>query len=136
MSRITTLVIHHSAGGRDTTSLEDIRRMHTDPDRKPYPLRDVAYHYVVEGSGCLRVGRDLSEKGAHAPPNTGRIGICLTGDNTVPGELWSAEQIATLHHVINAMRLLWPNIRVEGHRDLMRPGYTECPGLDVAGLFG
>ncbi len=107
-----------------------------DPNKKGGPFRDIGYAYVIEGSGIIRIGRRLPETGAHAPPNADRIGVCATGDNTVTGELWGSEQIAALHTLVNATKLLFPWIVVTGHRDVMAPGYTECPGLDVGALFG
>ena len=130
MKQITTLVIHHSASGRDTTTLGEISHWHIDRGWK-----DIGYHYVIEGSGIVRIGRRLPETGAHAPPNADRIGVCVTGDNTVTGELWNAEQIAALHTLVNALRVVVPWIEVTGHRDVMAPGYTECPGLDIEALF-
>ncbi len=129
MRQITTLVIHHSASGRDTTTLEMIEHWHINNRG----WKSIGYHYVIEGSGIIRIGRRLPETGAHAPPNADRIGVCATGDNTVTGELWGSEQIAALHTVVNAVKLLLPWIVVKGHRDV---GNTECPGLDVGALFG
>lgn len=126
------LVVHHSASPRDTTTLELIREWHTDPRKKGGPFRDVGYHFVIEASGAIRPGRPLPRIGAHAPPNAKRIGFCIAGDNTVAGENWNGAQIVSAIRLIGAVRLLWPSIDVEGHRDVMAPGYTECPGLDVA----
>jgi N-acetyl-anhydromuramyl-L-alanine amidase AmpD len=90
---------------------------------------------VILADGTIRVGRALSQRGAHAPPNTGRIGVCLVGDNTVDGRGWTLEQIAKLERYVDAVRLLYPGILVGGHRDVMR-GHTACPGLDVRDLVG
>ena len=38
--------------------------------------------------------------------------------------------------MVAPVRLLWPGIEVCGHGDVMVPGHTECPGVDVEGLRG
>ncbi len=135
MKYIRLIVIHHSDSPRDSTTLEDIRRWHTDPSRPGGPFDDIGYHFVIEGDGQIRHGRLLPLQGAHARPNNSRIGICITGDNTQPGEEWSTEQLLSGRLLVAALRTVWPGLPVEGHRDVMRHGYTVCPGVDVSELF-
>lgn len=131
MTRIERLVIHHSASPRGT-SFNSIRQWHL---RKGW--NDIGYNYVILGNGKLRVGRALPTTGAHAKgKNATSIGVCVVGNNTKDGQHWAVEQRATLRKVVAACRLLWPDIKVCGHRDVMAPGYTECPGVDVEAAFG
>ena len=152
---VETLVVHHSGSPLGTT-FEQVEAWHTDPkdlrdgrvrwQKKTYRNRAalpravrelkgngwdaIGYHALVLANGELRQGRPITERGAHAPPNRGRIGICVVGDNTVVGQGWTFEQIVSLRRWVEAAQLLFPGIVVCGHRDAM-PGHTECPGLDV-----
>ncbi len=130
MNEVRTIIIHHSASSRDSTSLEKIDAWHRDRG-----FDEIGYHFVIEGGGELRHGRALPRDGAHAPPNPGRIGICITGNNTQRGEEWSIEQLLSARVLIGALRTVWPGLPVEGHRDVMREGYTACPGVDIGELF-
>ena len=132
MKRIDTLAVHHSASPRETTTLEQIRAWHLERG-----FSDIGYHAVVLCDGRLRLGRPIPQTGAHARgSNATAIGVCLIGNNLVEGEHWIRPQIETLRRIVAAARVFWPEIRVCGHRDLMAPGYTECPGLDVLELLG
>lgn len=135
IGEVAQLIVHHSASPL-LTSFEDIVAWHTKPkpEGRGWPM--VGYHRVVLPDGSIREGRPLNMRGAHAPPNRGRIGICLIGDNTKAGEGWTFNQIATLRRFCEAARVLYPQLRIAGHRDVMRPGYTECPGLSVTDLLG
>lgn len=127
MIRIEHLVIHHSASPRNTT-VDQIREWH-----KARGWKDVGYHYVVEGDGEIKIGRPLPDTGAHVRSrNRNAIGICVVGNNTDSFQRWLPLQIAVLLDLIKAVRLLWPDIKICGHRDLAS---TQCPGLDVAGLM-
>ncbi len=129
MKTVETIVIHHSASARSTTAAE-IRKWHK---RKGWD--DIGYHYVIEENGEVKIGRRLPTTGAHARPNEGRVGICITGDNTTPGEEWSTEQLLSARVLVSALRMVWPGLPIEGHRDVMAPGYTVCPGVDVSELL-
>lgn len=132
MNRIERLVIHHSASGRGTTFAQ-IRKWHTDPKPRGNGWSDIGYNFVILGNGKLRVGRPLPTTGAHAKgKNSTSIGVCVTGNNTKPGQEWTPVQIATLTELKEACELLWPGIEVCGHRDV---GSTQCPGLDAAAVF-
>ena len=122
------LVIHHSAGSPNTT-LEDIDRMHRK-ERDP-PFLMVGYHHVIEGSGEIRAGRPMDWIGAHAPPhNSDSIGVCVVGDNTNLEDRWTQAQWRSLYHYVKACLVLWPYLKVRGHRDIGSTA-TECPGLDI-----
>ncbi len=135
IGEIERLVIHHSASPI-TTTFEEILAWHTKPKPEGNGWPAVGYHKVILYDGTVRIGRPIHVRGAHAPPNRGRIGVCLVGDNTKPGQGWTFEQIDALKREVEAWRVVVPGILVCGHRDIMRPGYTECPGLDVRDLVG
>jgi len=136
MEKISSVVIHHSASSRNGTTLEDIRRWHTDPGRPGGPFDDIGYHFVIDGRGHICHGRKLPEKGAHATPNEGRIGVCIVGDNTKPGDEWNAEQIISTRLLLASLRMVWPDLYLFGHGDLKGHETNECPGVNVKRLFG
>lgn len=127
--RIQLLAIHHSASGRATT-LEQIRSWHE--------LRgwsDVGYHFVIEGDGTLRPGRNPNEIGAHAKGhNMHSLGVCVVGDNTQPSLAWSEDQRQSLVDFVRWFRRFYPEADIMGHRDL-KDAATLCPGLDVRALL-
>lgn len=135
IGEVDRLVVHHSAS-RLTTTFEEIVHWHVDSKPEGNGWIDIGYHHVILYDGSIRAGRPLDARGAHAPPNTGRIGVCLVGDNTLDGEGWTVEQIVKLRQYVAAVRLLFPGITVSGHRDVMSRGYTECPGVNIQEILG
>ena len=130
MNQFTHFVVHHSGASR-MQSVETIRRIHIEERH----FSDIAYHWVIDGRAKLHVGRQIPTTGSHAPPNSTRLGCMVTGDNTKSGQGWTPEQVAMLQQVWAAVSLLMPWVALAGHSELMRPGYTECPGLDVRALL-
>ncbi|MEK6948447.1 MAG: peptidoglycan recognition family protein [Nanoarchaeota archaeon] len=62
-------IIHHS-GSKDHT-FEELVSLHLDRER----MGAVGYHFVIDQEGNIYYTRDLKFKGAHAYPNTGKVGI-------------------------------------------------------------
>ncbi len=135
IGEIEELIVHHSASPPSTT-FEDIVAWHTKPKPEGRGWAFVGYHRVILLDGSIREGRPITIRGAHAPPNKGRLGVCVVGDNTKSGQGWTVDQIAALRRFVSAVRIVIPQIRVAGHKDVMRPGYTACPGLDVRDVLG
>ncbi len=133
MKSITQFIVHHSGGAR-SQSVESIRRYHKAPKPKGRGYSDIAYHYIIDGQAKLFVGRPIPQTGAHAPPNATRIGCCVIGDNTKPGQEWTPKQKRALAALWRAVKYIWPGIELAGHYDVM-PGHTECPGIDVRKLL-
>ncbi len=63
------IVVHH-AGSVDYT-IEDLIGLH----REKLGWGAIGYHFLIGSAGELYYARDLRFKGAHAYPNTGKIGI-------------------------------------------------------------
>ena len=119
---IRLIVVHHTASPRSTT-WRDIQRWHW----KRFKMHS-GYHRIIESDGFVMDGQRIQKRGAHAPPNSGRFGIVVVGDNTVPGRGWNATQwdslIRELHYWCDRL----PNADICGHNQT-KP--TECPGLDI-----
>lgn len=128
MRTIDTLVVHHSAS-RNTVRPATIKRWHIDKG-----WSDVGYHWLIDASGTLYAGRPFWKQGAHAKGrNRNSLGVCVIGDQTRPASLehrWTVAQHATLSRLISAVRLIFGEVEVVGHRDAGSTA-TECPGVDV-----
>ena len=121
----TEITIHHSASPLKTT-VADIRRWHVE-ERE---WADIGYHYVITSDGKIHTGRPIRYQGAHCPPNAGRIGICVVGNNTSKLSRWKHGQVHALEYLAVALTTIFPTIKlVHGHRDT--GAATECPGCDI-----
>jgi len=141
---LTHVVIHHSAGPPSQT-FEEIERFHTTPTASGGKgFLAIGYHVVILPDGRVRHGRRLPVQGAHAPNpvrkdvpapsfNATSIGVCLIGDNTVPGREWTAEQVLSLRRYLDALDKVAPGLTLLGHRDTGKA--TECPGIDRGKLL-
>lgn len=123
MNHFSEIIIHHSASPRKTT-INDIRGWH-----KAKGWSDIGYHYVIEDDGEVLVGRRLPETGAHAPPNAGRIGICVVGANTSNGDRWGPAQWAALVDLTVSLLTVFPWIGINGVKRHSDTKATKCPGL-------
>ena len=131
MRTIRRIVCHHSASS-PTTTPDEIRRWHVDGNG----WSDIGYHYVLhigeDGEWTAAKGRPEARNGSHAQGNNAdSIGICVAGDYT-DRPLPETAEIALcalvagkcIEHGIGADA-------VYGHSEVMRPGYTQCPGYDM-----
>jgi N-acetyl-anhydromuramyl-L-alanine amidase AmpD len=120
--RYLFIVIHHSASGRWAT-VKDIRKWH-EKNRQ-----GIGYHYVIEGDGAIKTGRNLRIKGAHCrgEGNKFGIGICIVGDNTKEEDKWTYNQISAGKKLVTQIKSVIPNLEIYGHSDFWP---TECPGFD------
>lgn len=91
----------------------------------------IGYHRYIEHDGFVMDGRRIQVRGAHAPPNANRLGICVAGWNgnmEHPEWAWSERQWQSL---INEM-YYWgdrlPNLLWCGHNQTKA---TLCPGLNL-----
>lgn len=129
MRPIEGIAFHHSASSLATT-MRDLHQWHVVENG----WSAIGYHHIVLGDGTIRAVRHPRRSGAHVlGKNSVLIGICIVGDNTVPGSGWTFEQITSGQSLLNAYRLIIPGIEFKGHRDWARG--TECPGLDVKEVF-
>lgn len=124
---IKELIIHHTASWPDMTAAEIIR-MHVEDNG----WDDAGYHYFINEAGKLHYLRPVASQGAHAPPNRGRLGLAIAGDNTVEMRRWYPVQIRSAQRVIDAFEMLYPGLAVLGHREVAD---TLCPGLDLPDVF-
>ena len=124
-----TLIVHHSASTRETTTVEKIRSWH-----KSRGFADIGYHYVIEADGRVRPGRSPHDQGAHdLGENVNTRGVCVVGDNTVDLERWNGSQISSLIYLMQSHQMVYgADFRFRLHREDEPDSPTECPGLSDA----
>ena len=134
MAPITRLTIHHSAMYfRDTrpaacaAQILQIQREHM----QGRGYGDIGYHFLIDPSGRVWVGRDMQWQGAHAEGdnNIGNIGICLLGNflKGRSGQGPTTAQVDTMQRLVVSLMRKY-DIGADAiycHKDLKA---TECPG--------
>lgn len=98
-------------------------------------FQDIGYHFVIQPSGVLELGRSPTLMGAHVlGDNTGNIGVCLIGKDR-----FTYKQFKTLRKLLNELHLkfeIQPD-RIFGHHEFnsaKKQGKT-CPNIRMADLI-
>ena len=95
-------------------------------------FRDVGYHFFINKSGNVQLGRPVHETGAHVKGhNSNSIGICLHGrDGFTP------EQFSTLRELVNELKseLGLDTMDIVPHRDL--DNKKTCPNFNIYEVLG
>lgn len=129
LSRITRIIIHHSATLSGRFNMYDFARWHIDPNgRLKAPA--IAYHFGIEPDGKIYQSNPLEAISWHTVnANYNGIGIELNGNFEI--EQPPKEQIKSLKWLIKYLRKkLKSNLDVYGHREI--PGnQTSCPGKNL-----
>ena len=123
------IVIHHSASSRDRTTIPDINTWHKARDFTLSSLGYyIGYHYVILADGEVVQTRRDNEVGCHCIPNTGKLGICLTGNFEV--EIPTDLQLSALKTLSDKLCKVYniDNRQILGHRELSN---TACPGENL-----
>jgi len=123
MRRIKGIIVHHSAGP-DAWTYEDIDRVHWARG-----FEGCGYHFIVEASGRIRMGRRLDLMGAHASRhNEGTIGVCFIGSFegglSVPDAQWAAG-VSLVRDLCRQFEIGAADVL--GHKETKA---TACPGFE------
>lgn len=130
------IVVHHSwwpttgdysrRGGAETIAA--IQTFH----QRDRGWNDVGYHYLIGPEGLIFQGRPADVVGAHAVPNTGKVGICMVGnfDPLPEGDPLSKESQDSLRELVVylADRYDISSNELYGHRNFSS---KTCPGDQV-----
>lgn len=122
MRKVNWIIVHQSASNNPKhDNIETIRDWHTSQG-----WADIGYHWFINKSGEVFVGRSESRIGAHTKGhNKDSIGICLSGEGEkTPAQLKSLENL--IFNICTRYNL--GKDSVLGHNDLAP---TECPGFDL-----
>jgi N-acetyl-anhydromuramyl-L-alanine amidase AmpD len=130
MRKIAKIIIHHTASGRDITTVAMIDAWHQVrwPDFKSSLGFFVGYHYVI-GKDFVTQTRSDQEDGAHTYGfNDDSIGICLTGnfETETPSQFQLDELRKLVLRLLGQYGLQEKDIYC--HRDLTA---TACPGKNL-----
>lgn len=125
------LVIHHTAipdqdQYQGATTVRGIQGFH----QNGRGWIDIGYHFLIGPEGIIYQGRPETVRGAHATPNTDKVGICLIGDYQDNDELKpeTRQALVDLLAWLAATYEIDPQSKITGHRDW---NDTNCPGIDV-----
>lgn len=138
--RIDKIIIHCSA----TPELEDATVEQIRAEHKRLGWSDIGYHYVIYRDGSIHEGRDVDIQGAHCADsngNVGSIGICYVGGVEMrrpeltyaqlkAKDTRTPQQKVALLNLLCELRVLYPNAKILGHRDLDKHG-KQCPSFDA-----
>lgn len=124
---IKTIILHHSASDQNKTTIADIEAWHKL--RWPGFISSlgwhIGYHFIITSSGKITQTRRENEIGAHAIPNEGRLGICLTGNFLT--EYPTPEQLNSLGQLLERLKKDYglTDEQIKGHLEVSQ---TLCPG--------
>lgn len=127
---ITEIIIHCS----DTRVGADFRANDIDRWHKQKGWICIGYHYVVDLSGFIELGRDESLVGAHCTGhNRHSIGICYIGGQDLKGrhaDTRTPEQKKALKFLLDYLKLKYPKATIHGHHEFNSS--KACPCFDVS----
>lgn len=120
LSDIDTLVVHHS--DQDNQTPLQYANYHIDSHGWP----GIGYHYVIDPGGRVEQTNDLKTVSYHVKGNnTGKVGICLSGD--LDNHPMTDRQERSLLLLIRRLKTILPGpLEIRGHGELSA---TLCPGL-------
>jgi len=120
---ITDIVVHCTASKEGVPlTVEQIRKEHMKPKSEGgNGWSDIGYHIVVLLDGTIANGRDVDLVGAHVSGhNSNSIGVVYVGGlgkNGKEKDTRTPKQKESLLVVLKALKKLYPNARIRGHRD-------------------
>jgi N-acetylmuramoyl-L-alanine amidase len=139
-SFVRQIIVHYTATYDDDQTVD---RDVVDRWHKNRGWSGIGYHFLIRQDGTVQRGREVDTVGAHAPPNTGRVGVCYVGGlkrssgPNVGVDTRTPAQTEALIKIISDLKAgvyntsvvtVDPDAEVLGHRDV---GSTQCPGFDV-----
>jgi len=150
MGKAYRITIHHTAEPMTSTgyrnSIAEVRGLQKT-HQQDQGWADVGYHFLIDRSGRVFEGRDLTIQGAHAGNSTlnrGNIGICLLGNfhpqpdrgsQYMLPQTPSQDQYASLAQLVDSLRtdFKMSKRQVWAHQDLKD---TACPGVALKAWVG
>ena len=135
MTEIKNIIVHCSATreGDDSINAEVIDQWH-----KKRGWKGIGYHFVVLIDGSIETGRMINKCGAHTKGmNCSSIGVCYIGgvesERNEDGkyeakDTRTPEQIATLLELLRLLKKIYPEAKINGHRDFAA---KACPSFDA-----
>lgn len=96
---------------------------------------DVGYHYVIQPSGEVQIGRPINKRGAHVKDeNIGNIGVCLIGNDK-----FEYAQFNSLRNTLKTIELVsdWKtwNLRCHYEWPSAIKQQKTCPNMRVTDIL-
>ena len=126
MRKINKIIIHCSDS--DIKSHDDISVIKDWHLQRGF--KDVGYHYFINKSGNIQLGRNHATAGAHTlGHNRDSIGICLHGRNH-----FTNQQFSSLIKIVRELQNIYHlrNKDIYGHNEFSN---KTCPNFEVGKLF-
>ncbi len=124
------LWLHHTASSDgEAARVRAIQRYHQDVKG----WNDIAYSYLISGSGTIYEGRGAGVRGAHTAGHNGvSHAVCVLGNynltHPTPVSILTVAELLKHGHGEG----WWPDQFTGGHRDV---GSTSCPGNNLYPLI-
>ena len=116
--KIKYIVVHCSA---TQPTMEGIDAAAIDSWHRAKGWSGIGYHFVITRAGEPELGRNIGKVGAHVKGhNANSIGICMVGgvdEYNDPECNFEEEQYVSLFELIKALKEVYPQAKVLGHRD-------------------
>lgn len=125
------IIVHCS----DSPNFKDLSVDAIDKMHKARGWRKIGYHFVIQPTGQVDVGRAISEVGAHTEgENSTSVGVCLIGRDR-----FTKAQFTALKELCNNLEkdAQIPRWAIYGHyefKSAQKQGKT-CPNIDKARLL-
>lgn len=135
MRRIDYIVVHSSATPAgvyfDASDIDDWHRQRG--------WSQIGYNFVVLLDGTVEEGRPLELVPAHVKShNRNSIGIVYIGGTDKYKEAKDTrtfKQKRALKKLLKQLKEQFPDASIVGHRDLAKPGKTQCPSFDATTTY-
>lgn len=128
------IVLHHSwqpaqAQYKGAATIRGIQNYHMDDPNTGWA--DIGYHFLIGPDGVIYQGRPENALGAHCPPNTNMVGICMIGNYDPGADPVNAKMEASLVSLLSWLSSTYkidPRTQYYGHRNFSS---KTCPGDGV-----
>ncbi len=128
------IILHHTwrptqAQYSGAGTIRGIQDYHMDDPKTGWA--DIGYHYLIGHDGVIYEGRPDTAVGAHCPPNTSMIGVCVIGDYDPGQDQNNAKIEKSLVDLLSHLSSKYgidPKTAYFGHRNFST---KSCPGDGV-----
>lgn len=119
MRQINKIIVHWS--GASNATFDSILKYHVNVRN----YKDIGYHFVIDRFAKVRVGRPITQIGAHCKgQNSDSVGICVIADSDNEPTLYQIQALQLLiEELLCDLSLQWENVWC--HSDFAN---TQCPG--------
>jgi len=129
--QVQKIVLHHSwqpaqAQYTGAATIRGIQNYHMDDPKTGW--MDIGYHFLIGHDGVIYQGRPEGAVGAHCPPNTNMVGICVIGNYDPNADQVNPKIETSLINLLSWLSSTYnvdPNTAYFGHRNFSS---KSCPG--------